>query len=250
MQCHLETTSTRLPHSLLRFDRGTFSYRPGQPLSDYVLHFDHAPGTGWDDKFQIAHQAYRLRKSLCFQRSGGRLTCTTCHNPHAAPRGQAAVEQYTGACRGCHASTLEKQIAAKKHSSVQNCLECHMPKRRTDDVVHVVMTDHYIQRSKPARDLLAPLKERHETEETVYAGPVALYYPAQLPSPESELYSVAQVKQLTNPEGKESRLPAALRKHRPGGGFTLNTAERTPPRTAPERHPSYTRRRSDQNPGF
>src|SRR5438445_10806436 len=33
MQCHLETTSTRLPHSILRFDGGAFSYRPGQPLS-------------------------------------------------------------------------------------------------------------------------------------------------------------------------------------------------------------------------
>src|SRR5262249_41092 len=61
LQCHLETTSTRLPHSILRFDRGAFSYRPGQPLSDYVLHFDQAPGTGWADKFEIAHQAYRLR---------------------------------------------------------------------------------------------------------------------------------------------------------------------------------------------
>jgi predicted CXXCH cytochrome family protein len=228
MQCHLETTSTRLPHSILRFDRGAFSYRPGQPLSDYVLHFDHAPGTGWDDKFQIAHQAYRLRMSSCFQKSGGRLTCTTCHNPHAAPRGQAAIERYTAACRACHATTLEKQIAARKHTNVPNCLECHMPKRRTDDVVHVVMTDHYIQRSKPARDLLAPLKERHETEETVYAGPVALYYPPQLPpGPDSELYlAVAQVKQLTNLKEGIPRLSAALEKYRPKNGeFYFELAE-------------------------
>src|SRR5262249_42510346 len=148
LQCHLETTSTRLPHSILRFDRGAFSYRPGQPLSDYVLHFDQAPGTGWDDKFEIAHQAYRLRKSTCFQKSAGRLTCTTCHNPHAAMRGQAAIESYTAVCRRCHGPELEKRIAGKKHTSAPNCLECHMPKRRTDDVVHVVMTDHFIQRTK------------------------------------------------------------------------------------------------------
>src|SRR5262249_1452206 len=28
MQCHLETTSSRLPNSMVRFDRGPFSYRP------------------------------------------------------------------------------------------------------------------------------------------------------------------------------------------------------------------------------
>ncbi len=32
MQCHLETTSGRLPHSIRRFDRAPFSYTPGQPL--------------------------------------------------------------------------------------------------------------------------------------------------------------------------------------------------------------------------
>jgi tetratricopeptide (TPR) repeat protein len=34
-----------------------------------------------------------------------------------------------------------------------------MPQRRTQDVIHVVMTDHLIQRHPPA-DLLAPLEER------------------------------------------------------------------------------------------
>ena len=35
-----------------------------------------------------------------------------------------------------------------------------MPKRCTDDVIHAVMTDHYIQRHKPNRDLLAALAGR------------------------------------------------------------------------------------------
>jgi len=41
-----------------------------------------------------------------------------------------------------------------------------MPKRRAEDAVHTVMTDHFIQRQKPSRDLLAPLPERHETDAT------------------------------------------------------------------------------------
>ena len=39
------------------------------------------------------------------------------------------------------------------------CLSCHVPKRRTEDAVHVVMTDHFTRRTQPQRDLLAPIAE-------------------------------------------------------------------------------------------
>jgi len=212
MQCHLETTSARLPHTILRFDRGAFSYRPGTPLADFALHFDHQPGTGHDDKFEIAHQAYRLRKSVCFQKSSGRMTCTTCHAPHSAARGNLAVERYTAVCRGCHAQ-LQQLVASSRHPAESNCLECHMPKRRPEDVVNVVMTDHYIQRRPKRMDLQVVLPERQETETNRYQGPVVLYYPA--PSqlrPEDELYvAVAQVKQSNNLREGIPRLAAALK---------------------------------------
>src|SRR6266853_732130 len=142
-QCHLESTSHNLPYSLRRFGRSFFSYRPGQPLENYVLYFDHAPGTGYDDKFEIAHAAYRLLKSSCFLKSNGALTCTTCHNPHQAAQGEQVTRRYVRACQSCHITA---------HNAAENCLTCHMPRRRTDDVVHVVMTDHYIQRLHPSRD--------------------------------------------------------------------------------------------------
>jgi hypothetical protein len=66
MQCHLETTSLQLPNEIRRFNRAPFSYVAGQPLGDFALFFDHAPRTGHDDDFEIAHSAYRLRKSSCF----------------------------------------------------------------------------------------------------------------------------------------------------------------------------------------
>ena len=75
-------------------------------------------------------------------------------------------------------------IRAEKLASA-NCIDCHMPKRRAEDAVHVVMTDHYIQRRKPDRDLLAPLEEKTDSA----ASPATLYYPPQLPhTPENELY--------------------------------------------------------------
>jgi Flp pilus assembly protein TadD len=217
MQCHLESTSFRLPYSITRYDRGVFSYRPGEPLAGYILHFDHAAGTGHDDKFEIAHQAYRLRKSACFQKSAGSLSCTTCHDPHDVPRGASAIKHYVDVCQRCHGAPLEKLAAAGRHTRSGDCLGCHMPKRRTEDVVHVVMTDHYIQRRKPAVDLLAPLAERRETEQTGYRGEVVLYYPTQLTSvADRELYlAVAQVKQKSNLQKGVALLEAAIEKHRP-----------------------------------
>jgi predicted CXXCH cytochrome family protein len=217
LQCHLETTSSQLPNSVRRFDRGVFSYRPGESLAGYELFFDHAPGTGHDDKFQIAHQGYRLRKSACFQQSAGQMTCTTCHNPHDVLRGEAAKRQYAAVCQTCHQDRFKTLVRAGRHTASGDCLTCHMPKRRTEDVVHVVMTDHYIQRRKPARDLLAPLKESHVTEETAYNGPVTLYYPRQAPpTEESELYlAMAQVKHFSNLKAGVPQLAAALAKYRP-----------------------------------
>ena len=217
MQCHLETTSFALPPSIQRYGRGTFSYRPGESLADFMLHFDHAPGTGHDDKFEIVNAAYRLRQSACFRNSGGALVCTTCHNPHRAARGEQAVAQYTAACQKCHESKLRVLVSSGRHPARANCIACHMAKRRTEDVVHAVMTDHRILRVQPGRDLLSPLAERHDMEGVSYRGEVVLYYPPSLPaSPERDLYlAIAQVAQKSNLETGIPQLEAALRKYQP-----------------------------------
>ncbi len=97
MQCHLEPTSSPLPFQIRRNEQPPFSYTPGKPLGDHFLYFDHAPGTGRDDKFEIASGAYRLRKSACFQQS--EMTCVTCHDPHDIPRGAKAVAALRGGVR-------------------------------------------------------------------------------------------------------------------------------------------------------
>ena len=216
MQCHLETTSSSLPASIVRYERGPFSYRPGEALGDFVVHFDESAGKGYDDKFEISGSVYRLRKSQCFQKSEGALKCTTCHDPHNIPRGEDAARHYTEVCRQCHATALDQMVAAGRHTSSSDCVGCHMPKRRTDDVVHAVMTDHYIQRRKPAGDLLADKPEQRQTDRTAYRGEVVLYYPAALVKPEDELYlAVAQVSQGSNLLPGIARLTAAIAKFRP-----------------------------------
>lgn len=169
MQCHLETTSTDLPGSLMKFNRGVFTYQPGQPLGDYSQYFDHAPGTGHDDKLEIVSQAYRFRQSACFLKSEGRLTCTTCHNPHLS-----AIANPDGVCAKCH----------EPHGMAGSCVACHMPKRQASDAIHIAVTDHRIARVPAPRQTLV---EQNEANTPPYKGPVVAYYP----KPADPLYLAA-----------------------------------------------------------
>jgi len=213
LQCHLETTS-RMASKLPRYDHAPFSYKPGQPLTDYFAWFDHAPGSGHDDKFEIAHAAYRLRMSACFRSS--QMTCTTCHDPHQIPRGEEAKRHYDAVCKTCHAQTHAAQMPAKAE-----CIACHMPKRRSDDAVHVVMTDHYIQRNKPARDLLAPMQESDLAKLDNYRGEVIPYY-----SSDNDLYlDVAQVQASPSATGILRLEQNLARSPQKGPGFYYQLAE-------------------------
>jgi predicted CXXCH cytochrome family protein len=217
MQCHLETTSRDLPHSIRRFERAPFSYVPGTPLGDFQVALDRAGGT--KDRFEIAHGAYRLRQSQCFVKSGGKLRCTTCHDPHDIPRGATASAYYNTVCQQCHAASLSR-TGSGPHAPGADCVGCHMPKRRTDDVVHVVLTDHLIQRRKPAGDLLAAKAEVLEVPR--YQGEVVPYYPAPLAdTPSNVLYlAIAQVRDRRNLTEGLPRLTRLLERFHPAqAGF-------------------------------
>lgn len=203
MECHLETSSSHMPNEIRRYDRAIFSYRPGQPLGDYKLIFDPVSNQK-DDRFEIAHAAYRLRMSACFRKS--QMNCLTCHDPHESYRASGMTQHYLKVCSGCHAE-VKHTVALPQD---RNCLTCHMPERRTDDAVHVIMTDHYIQRNKPERDLLAPKPE--VDDRPADKSGVVLYYPPHVPpTAENELYlDVAQVKDGSRGAQAIARLEAAI----------------------------------------
>lgn len=148
-QCHLETTSSPLPAYMRRFGRGVFSYDPREKASDYLLHFDHAPGAGFDGKFEVVSAAYRMRKSACFIKSGGKLTCIGCHDPHKPARANDA------ACASCH---------EKDHGRGPECASCHMAKRHPEDAPLTTVTDHWIARNPSALAAQSPAG--------TYSGPV------------------------------------------------------------------------------
>jgi Flp pilus assembly protein TadD len=217
-QCHLETTSVALPAEIIRFDRGVFSYRPGQPLAEYALFFDYAKGTEHDGRFEFVSSAYRLVQSRCFRESAGAMTCTTCHNPHDIPRGEEAVRHYASVCRKCHAAQLGRMVAGQQHPAAADCVPCHMPKRTPSDAVRVRVADHFI-RKHPEADPAAPLAERNQRAKP-YRGEVLAYHPAKLQStPEDELYAaVAQVTQQTNLSSGAARLEDLVKRYRPEHG--------------------------------
>ncbi len=174
MQCHLQTTSQPLPAAVRRFDRGPFSYLPGQPLGDFQFTFDHPPGAPQADKFEVVSAAYRLRQSPCFVKSAGTMTCTTCHDPHGL--------QARNTCAGCHGAAHAREDDRRG----RDCAGCHMAKRRPEDAVHTTLTDHRIAR-KPDNTA--------GKEFPPYRGPLVAYYPAAVPA----LYSaVAQVRHGTD----------------------------------------------------
>jgi predicted CXXCH cytochrome family protein len=205
-QCHLKTTEFRLPHAIKRYQRPDFSYRPGEPLASFVLTFDEAPGPNKDTRFETASAVSRMRASQCFLKSNGALRCTTCHDPHDIRHGSEATEHYNSVCRQCHATSFAAEVASGRHTAATGCIDCHMPKRRSDDIVHMSVTDHLIERDKPAGDLLADIPEHHEDATTSYHGEVVPFYPNHLNTIEDRFYlALAQVRDGAN---LEKGLPA------------------------------------------
>ena len=162
-QCHLQPSVAIAGQR--RFGRDIYSFRPGELLSDYLVQIDVVEeGQDKSDRFEINHHPYRLEQSRCFVASAGEMSCLSCHDPHRKVQASERAAHYRAACLQCHevdACRLDEMTADASLPKVDaaDCVACHMPKRRPEDVVQVVMTDHFIRRSPGGPELLAPLEE-------------------------------------------------------------------------------------------
>lgn len=155
-QCHLQPTSGRT--SFLRsFDRDIYSFQPGQKLTNYQAYFEMADADS-RDLFEINHHPYRMYQSACYLGSEGALNCVTCHDPHAKVPAEQQVAFYRERCFRCHGKEDCLDVEHGRQPDA-DCVRCHMPLRRTEDVVHVTMTDHKILRRFDKDELLKPRSE-------------------------------------------------------------------------------------------
>jgi hypothetical protein len=145
--CHL-SGEARIPN------RGrTYSdFRPGMLLEEVFTVYT-AVREG--EPLKVVSHAEQMAASLCSVRSGGKLWCASCHDPHSQPAPEAKAAYFRQRCQTCHER-------APSHSVPRgdDCAGCHMPKSNVSDGGHTAFTDHWIRvpgrKAPPATKGLRP----------------------------------------------------------------------------------------------
>jgi hypothetical protein len=86
----------------------------------------------------VRYQPVGLAMSACYDKAKSGLKCTSCHDPHAKASSEHVL--YNSVCVSCHATTKQKTCPV---SPRENCIDCHMPKRRVGGGFS--FTDHWIR---------------------------------------------------------------------------------------------------------
>jgi hypothetical protein len=155
-RCHLQGLNVLKP------DKDFTDFKPGMQLSTIFEIF--LPKYSGDSHFDMANHSDRLQRSQCFivsnQKEHQAMTCITCHNPHISVA-QLEKNYFNQTCEGCH---QEKKCSEKHDILVQNdnnCVKCHMPVKGAEDIPHVTVHDHYIQK---------PINEKQKEQVTQLLG--------------------------------------------------------------------------------
>ena len=135
-------------------------FRPGMPLGNYVSILKIAPAAGASPSALPLEHYFGMTLSKCYQASHS-LHCISCHNPHEESSTADAVANYRAQCLRCHGKQSCRLESAKRlaTSPPDNCLECHMPKRKVMTIAHAALTDHSIPRQ--ASSAFAPDQSNH-----------------------------------------------------------------------------------------
>jgi hypothetical protein len=105
-----------------------FSFRPGEPLSDYVRL---QPPNASDRLDVHGNQVNLLERSRCFQGSP-EMSCSTCHDVHEPER---AAADYSAKCLGCHRVDQCGMVRKVGTRIASNCIDCHMPVQASNKLV-------------------------------------------------------------------------------------------------------------------
>jgi Cytochrome c554 and c-prime len=104
-----------------------FSYKPGEPLDQYI----ELPRADPDTPIDVhGSQVELLTKSRCYASSN--MTCITCHDVHTSQHNLAEFSQRCLSCHKTESCGLFPNLGAKLAS---NCIDCHMPLQETNLIV-------------------------------------------------------------------------------------------------------------------
>jgi hypothetical protein len=125
-------------------------FHAGENLEDvYTVYvYQSSRGPAQPNALTIISQSQQLALSECARKSGDKLWCGICHDPHALPEDPVAF--FRARCLHCHGAAL----LASHPKPNQNCFACHMPRLPAGRGGHTILTDHRIAIYTP-RELAA-----------------------------------------------------------------------------------------------
>jgi hypothetical protein len=145
-QCHFKGRDR-----VARYGRSEFDFRPGEDVRDTWTIFVAGTGVGPGElSTESVSQTEQMLSSVCYQKSGGRLGCISCHDPHSVPAPSEQTDFYRNRCLQCHrpeAACSVPEVQRRQTSSEDSCIECHMPRLDAEDVPHTSQTDHRVLRT-------------------------------------------------------------------------------------------------------
>lgn len=144
-QCHLSGKARVTRKGRLEHD-----FRPGLPLELFVNAFLAHPEAKFKNK-AVGHFDQMLQ-AKCKTAGGGKLLCTSCHDPHQSYEPQEAQQRYINDCKSCHQTQVCSETQEARDRQQDNCIKCHMPTNANTNIAHTSLTDHRILRrpSEPA----------------------------------------------------------------------------------------------------
>jgi len=140
MECHFEGTV-----AVTQPGKQVYQFRPGENLSDYIHYF--LLSGNQPQKPEALSQTEALSLSVCKQKSGDKMSCISCHDPHFEPTASERAAYYRGKCLACHGEAF----GAKHHADKPDCTACHMQSLPSKEVAHTQATDHQILRRPRAQ---------------------------------------------------------------------------------------------------
>jgi tetratricopeptide (TPR) repeat protein len=135
MECHFEGTA-----AVEQPGKQVYQFQPGERLADYIHYF--LLSGNQPERAEALSQFEALSLSACKRKSGDKMWCGSCHDPHAEPGAGEKAAYYRSKCLNCHGEAF----AAKHHPDKPDCRQCHMPALPSKDVAHTEGTDHRIRR--------------------------------------------------------------------------------------------------------